>query len=186
MSSRARSASFRTLRARSASFPSSSHARIASFPSSSRTTRAHFFQSAPVCVRDPLASDSPPGIPHRHEGRVIRRAPRGSLGMTVGAGDVNKGEAPSLRELPRPPRLKELLKYSYSFRLPPLRQTPPSTREALSPRGSIGMTHRAQPATRCTNFSHTSCAFVRRLRGRGVDFFPTAPYNKDTLFLRRL
>ena len=175
MSSRARSASFRTLRARSASFPSSSHARIASIPSSSRTTRARFFQSAPVCVRDPLARNRPRGD---------SSSPRG--GMTVGEGDVNKGEAPSLRELPRTPRLKELLKYSHSFRLPPLRQTPPSTREALSPRGSIGMTHRAQPATRCTNFSHTSCAFVRRLRGRGVDFFPTAPYNKDTLFLRRL
>ena len=35
-------------------------------------------------------------------------------------------------------------------------------------------------------FPPTFCAFVRRLRGRGVDFFPTAPYNKDTLFLRRL
>ena len=84
-----------------------------------------------------------------------------------------------MRELPRVPRLKELLKYSHSFRLPPLRQTPPSTREALSPRGSLGM-------TQGDDFVHTFCAFVRRLRGRGVDFFPTAPYNKDTLFLRRL
>ena len=39
----------------------SSRTHSASFPSSSRTTRARFFQSAPWCVRDPLASDSPRG-----------------------------------------------------------------------------------------------------------------------------
>ena len=58
------------------------------------------------------------------------------------------------------PRLKELLKYSHSFHLPPLRQTPPSTREALSPRGSLGMTCKMQNTTRCTNFAHTFCVFV--------------------------
>ena len=59
-----------------------------------------FFQSAPWCVRDPLASDSPRGDSSSQK----------LLGMTVGEGDGNKGEAPSLRELPRTPRLKELLK----------------------------------------------------------------------------
>lgn len=49
-----------------------------------------FFQSAPVCVRDPLAWGNPRGD-YRREGRVIRRTPRDSIGMTVGEGDGNKG-----------------------------------------------------------------------------------------------
>ena len=80
--------------------------------------------------------------------------------MTVGAGDGNKGKGSLFEGAAEDAEAEGVVKIQLLLPSAALAADTSLHEGGIIPSRSLGMVHRVQPATRCTNFSHTFCVFM--------------------------